>query len=731
VPNYARVKYANVYPGVDLVYYGNQRQLEYDFVVQPGADPRRIRLALPSAANLRDKPAVRSDRNGDLVVSTSGGEVRFHKPVVYQPGTGDGALSRVARVWTADSRFVDGRYLLSGNRISFEVANYDKTRPLVIDPTLAYSTYLGGSGGDQAVGIAVDTTGNAYVTGVTFSSDFPATPGAFQTHNRGDDGFVSKLNATGSALAYSTYVGGSGEDQGIGIAVDSSGSAYVTGQTFSSDFPITQGAFQTIFGGGISNAFVSKLNAAGSALLYSTYLGGSLLDYPSGIAVDISGNAYVAGLTESDDFPTTPGAFQTTFAGPRSNEDAFITKIDTTGSALVYSTYLGGNNLDEAHGIALDVLGNAYVTGRTVSSDFPITPSAFQTTFSGHGEAFVSKLNPTGSTLLYSSYLGGMGGSSGEEGGSVAVDGSGNCYVTGGTGSSNFPVTPGAFQTTLRGPFNAFVSKFNAVGSALLYSTYLGGSGDHDQGDYGLGLALDASGGVFVTGLTSSSDFPTTSGAFQTTYGGNFDAFFSKLNTAGSALQYSTYLGGSEPEDADILASGSIAVDVSGNVYVTGGTDSSNFPITPGALQTRFTGSVATGGEAFVSKFSFGIPFSHFGGGLLIDPDAGVFYLSGGFKLGPGGSINPSTQPVTFSVGSYSVTLPPGSFVKYKTGYVYQKRVNHIFLCVFIKFTSTPGSYALLANRIGGTLTSTTSLVPVTLAIGNDSGTAQMNARFN
>ena len=279
----------------------------------------------------------------------------------------------------------------------------------------------------------------------------------------------------------------------------------------------------------------------------------------------------------------------------------------------------------------------------------------------------------------------------------MAVDSSGNCYITGGTSSSNFPTTPGAFQRTLNGPGNVFVTKFNTAGSALLYSTYLGGSGETGTGlgNAGLGIALDASGNTYVTGLTLSSDFLTTPGAFQTTYGGNGDAFFTKLNTAGSALLYSCYLGGSGPENATILVSGNIAVDSSANAYVTGGTASSDFPTTPGAFQTSLKGS----GNASVSKFSFsplGIPFSHFSGGLTIDPDAGVFYLAGGFRLGLGGSIDPVTEQVNFSVGNYSVMLPPGSFVRYRTGYVYQKRVNGIFLCIFIKFTSASNTTSYL-----------------------------------
>ena len=396
VPNYAKVKYQDVYPGVDLVYYGNQGgQLEYDFVVAPGADPETIRFALSGGLQESSRQSAvgsraqnqtlrqskiqnlksKIDPSGDLVIETDGGEVRLHKPVVYQP-----AISNGQRTTDYGQRApVEGHYVMqANNQVGFKVASYDHTRPLLIDPVLSYSTYLGGSFTDLGYHITVDSSGNAYVTGDTLSQNFP-TANPFQATNKATPttsnptAFVAKLNSTGSALVYSTYLGGSNEDVGTGIAVDSSGNAYVTGYTTSTNFP-TVNPLQVSNGGGY-DAFVSKLNAAGSALTYSTYLGGSNEDVGTGIAVDSSSNAYVTGYTSSTDFPTV-SPLQASYGG--GNLDAFVAKFDAAGSALIYSTYLGGGGTDRGYGIAIDSSANAYVTGETISNNFPTTPGAFQ-----------------------------------------------------------------------------------------------------------------------------------------------------------------------------------------------------------------------------------------------------------------------------------------------------------------------------------------------------------------
>jgi hypothetical protein len=560
VPTYAKVAYGQVYPGVDLVYYGNQQQLEYDFVVAPGIDPGIIRLSFAGV------DPVEVDGGGDLVLHAAGGNIREHKPFLYQERNGV-------------RQEVSGSYVLEGRQqVGFRVGPYDATRPLVIDPVLAYSTYFGGGGGDFGKGIEVDAAGNAYVTGATNSL------GRWDT-----DAFVVKLDPTGSTLLYATYLDGHGfNDIGNGIAVDAAGNAYVTGsleglalttQVFAAKldaggspvyfvsfgspdgwgtdtglrialrgdgsdgnayvmgqadffgFTTTPGAYKRDFVfGDIWDAFVAKLDAEGN-FVYSTLLGSSGRDLGLDLTVDAAGNAYVVGETEGEDFPTTPGCFQPALGGPPTLAwgalDGFVTKLNPDGSALVYSTYLGGRDLDSAHGIALDTDGNAYVTGVTYQglepNNFPTTPGAFQPNYSGGlSDAFVTKLNATGSALLYSSHLGGSGFTMGENNGTgIAVDAAGNAYVTGETVTVDFP-TVNPFQAQLAGAADAFIAKVNPAGTMLIYSSYLGGK----FSDFPVDIAVDAGGNAYVTGETGSADFPTTPGSYQPAYGGgNCDIF--------------------------------------------------------------------------------------------------------------------------------------------------------------------------------------------------------------
>jgi hypothetical protein len=587
VAQYERVAYRDVYPGVNMAFYGVQKQLEFDLIVAPGASPAPIRLGVSGARR------VATDNSGNLVLASSVGDVLLHKPVAYQQK--DGARQAV------DARFV----LEANNQVAFELGSYDHSRELVIDPSVSYATYLGGTAEDDAYGIAIDSNGNAYVTGQTASTHFPTVAGSYQTSNAGGfDAFVTKISSSGSTLVYSTYVGGSGNDSGNAIAVDASGDAFVAGGTASStDFPTTAGAKQTTFGGGSLDAFVFELAPSGGSLTYSTYLGGSGTDVAAGIALatDGSGDAFVVGSTGSADFPIVAGAIQSSIAG---TSNGFVTKVNSSASAWVYSTYLGGGTGDFASAVAVDSSNNAYVTGATQNSAFTTTPGAFQTTCGtaancngGLSDAFVSVINAAGSSFVYSTFL---GGSDADQGLGIAVDASGDAYVTGLTQSTTDFPTQSAFQPTFGGGTqDAFVTALNPAGSALIYSTYLGGS----QSDGGAGIAVDGNKNAYVTGQTGSSNFPV-SGATQATIGGDNDAFVTEISPAG-ALLFSTFLGGSLNENStasgpSISPVGAINVDSAGaNIYVAGNTASTDFPTV-----TPEQGSNGGGTDAFIARYA-------------------------------------------------------------------------------------------------------------------------------
>ena len=598
IPTYQKVGYKDLYPGIDLVYYGNQGQLEYDLVVAPGADPTQIMLAFDGAEQLT------VDDQGDLVLtlpqsSTEAGQaetatLRLHKPVVYQRDE-QGEKHALAGTYvlrgaeTAATHHTVAVHLGETQHVAFQVASYDTSKPLIIDPVLSWATYLGRSGDDGGGGIAIDVSGNAYVTGGTSSSGFPGTAGSpiQSTFGGNRDVFVAKLNAAGTALLYSTYLGGNGKDDGFGIAVDAAGNAYVTGDTRSSDFPGTAGSLiQSMYGGGDYDAFVTKLNANGTSILYSTYLGGGNDDYGYGVVIDQAGQAYVTGQSGGPGFPATiPNTC-------RGNSDAFVTKLNAAGTSLVYSTCLGSSDTETATAIAIDEEGNAYVTG-VAGVGFPgTTGSPIQGTYGGGPtDAFVTKLNASGTAILYSTYLGG----SGRDGGfGIAVDAAGYAYITGHTSSTGFPGTAGSsLQPTLGGNLDAFVTKLNASGTAILYSTYLGGSAE----DSGFGIAVDQAGHAYVTGESASSNFPGTAGSpIQSTYGGDpTDGFVTKLNATGTALLYSNYLGGSGRDSGR-----GIAVDTVGNAHVTGET----YGGFPGISSSPIQGTYGGGGDAFVAKIT-------------------------------------------------------------------------------------------------------------------------------
>ena len=709
------------YPGVDLIYYGNQQQLEFDFIVQPGTDPAAIRLGFQgeiAAHALR----LKIDPAGNLVVEGPAGGVLLPRPMVYQQ---------------AGNRRepVDGTYLLSADQhLSFRLGAYDHTRPVVIDPILTYSTFFGGDGYDQANAVAVDAAGNAYVTGTTNSTNFPTTPGEPGNSTLYDPAFVSKLSPDGSTLLYSTCLGGlQGSAGSIGtvgtsIAVDAAGDAYVAGYTEAVDYPTTPGAFQRTSPSFIT-AFLTKLNSTGTGLVYSTLIGGSQGSDVSGLAVDGTGHAYLAGDNYSGDFPTTPGAYKTALNQP--GVDVYVAKFDPTGSSLVYSTLLG-EAATEPTGLALDQSGNVFVTGVTDDAKFPTSRGAFSAT----GDNFVTKFNKTGSALLYSTRLQGSAVPLG-----IAIDSAGNAYLTGST-RDDLPTTPGAFETTDCLYCNdAFVSKLNPTGTGLVYSTYLGGGTRNPRYSYegqGRSIAVDSAGNAFIAGYTLLPTFPTTPDAFQTTYSGGYsDGFFTKLNAAGSTVLYSTYLGGNGQDQAS-----SVALDPAGNAYVAGNTYpastgmASTFPTTPNTYQPTYGGGESDG---FVARFAALTPFCSITARLLVDLDThrvdeDNYTLDATFTPG----ADPLTNPISIEIGTNFITVPAGSLVQQGKDYVFHGRIKGRPVSLILQKlggSSNGGSsgctgpeYALLAVVRSINIGPLTNPVTVTLTIGDNVGTTKVQA---
>ena len=568
VVNFTRAEFGEIYPGVDIIYYGNQEKLEYDFIVQPNSDPQQIRLGFESARQ------VSLDAKGNLLIKTGTGVVTQKKPFAYQEQSG--VRQEIAcRFDIMDEQPGDG-----GSTIGFEIGDYDKNQPLVIDPVLVYSTYLGGSAGDlfnaeQGNKILADNAGNAYIVGVTPSPDFPvANP--LQTARGGNDCFITKLGANGSGLIFSTFLGGSQNDVCTGLDLDSAGDIYVTGQTLSDDFPLVN-AFQNINKGN-GDAFVAKLNPSGSTIIFSTFLGGASTEAPSSIKLDPSGNICVGGATASSDFPTmqpVQGTLQGGF-------DSFVTKFNPTGSALIFSTFFGGSADDFAAGPAVDAAGNSYMAGTTSSRNFPVTAGVFQSVKSGSDDAFIFKLGAKGN-LLYSTYLGGSGI---DNAGDIAVDARGNAITTGFTRSLNFP-RRNAFQTRKGGTVDSFVTKLSADGKNLVFSTYLGGG----ELQRGYGVTTDSVGNVYASGRTNSGDFPLKKPLQN--FAGLDDIYVAKFSPEG-ALTFSTPIGG----DTNDLGT-RIAADDNGNIYVTGFADF-GLRTTAGAFQPNLAGGV----DAFVAKIN-------------------------------------------------------------------------------------------------------------------------------
>ncbi len=550
VASYRRVRYHELYPGIDAIFYGSQSGMEYDLVVTPGADPRRIRLAFDGVNR------VGPNADGDLVLHTATGDLVQRRPVVYQ----ETATGR---------REISGRYVRHGRRtVSFELAAYDRTKPIVLDPVLSWSTYLGGSALEYSYSIAVDDAGSVYVGGYTQSSDFPTPNGFDTTYAAGfSDGFVSKFDSAGG-IVWSTYLGGSSDDFVQGIAVDSNHAVYLTGLTGSTDFPTMNpiqscGCAHSPFA---EDAFVLKLNAAGDALIYATWFGGGDYDEGDTIAVDNAGNAYVVGFTASTDFPTVNPIQPAYGGGP---DDAWVAKFNAAGSAAVWATYLGGSNDEWGLGLAIDGSSEVFVTGNTLSVDFP-TFNPIQASNGGGLDAFVTKISAVGDALAYSTYLGG----SADDGGSgIAVDGAGNAYVVGATKSSDFP-TKNPLQPAFGGATDVFAAKLDASGSHLIYATYFGGVGDDGKPKLRVpqNVTVDAAGDLYFGFITGSAGLPVVN-AIQATMAGPSDGFAAALNASGNGLLFATYLGGTADDGA-----WSVTIDALGRPYLSGYTSSIDFP---------------------------------------------------------------------------------------------------------------------------------------------------------
>ena len=733
VANYASVRYTSVYPGIDLVYHGNQRQVEYDFVVAPKASPRQIRLAFQGIESMR------LGKEGELILRTAHGDLVQPRPFVYQERDGK-------------RKQVDGRYALLGkNEVGFVLGRYDRSRTVVIDPVLLYSTFFGGTGLDQGLAIVADSSGNTYVAGFTDSTSFPGSSGSsIQSSSGGGptDAFVTKINAAGTSVVYSTFLGGNGDNEyAHGLAVDGSSNVYVTGVTNSSNFPgVTGSSLQPSFAGGNFDAFLTKINAAGSAIVYSTYLGDTADDVATEVAVDGSGNAYVAGTTASTSFPgVSGGSIQSSNAG---DHDVFVTKINSGATAITYSTYLGGTGYEEATDIVIDGSGNAHLVGLTDSTSFTgvsggsLQPSNAGGTYDG----FITKINAAGSAITWSTYLGGSGI---EFAAGLALDSSGNVVVGGSTDSTSFPgVTGGSIQSSNAGADDAFITKINSGATAILWSTFLGGN-DVDTVAIG-GLHLDSSNNVYIGGSTLSTTFNGITGSsMQPSNAGGFDGYTAKVNAAGSSIVYATFLG--DTGDDLFFA---FTADAAGNAYATGITTSTSFPgVTGSSIQSTNAGGTY---DAFIAKIgppgppsiTSVSPTSGRAGDSITFTGTGFdnYQGSGNVWLGSklaGSIVSWSNTQVVATIASGSVTgsaqiLQSGTWANYGAFTVLTPVITNVspttaragdsITFTGTNFGSTQGSGSVwLGNKLAGSIVSWSDTVVVaTVANAASTGTAQI-----
>jgi hypothetical protein len=738
IATYGKVSYAQVYPGIDLVFYGNQRQLEYDFVVAPGADPGRIAWRMEGAR-------ATIDGDGNLVLAADHGPASFKKPVVYQM-EGDKRIG------------VEGAFTVAGNRVGFRLGAYDRSKALIIDPVLSYSSYLGGSGLDTIGGsvgnsggtfdytqaLAIDSEGSAYVTGTTYSTDFPTknpyqgTNTATVADNRNYTSFVTKVSADGTSLVYSTYLGGSTAEVGYAIAVDSSGEAYVTGLTYSNDFPVTAGSYNhfcaggpkggpspnpeisTCQGAGYYSAYVTKLNAAGTALVYSTFLGGFGVQYGVGIAVDSAGRAYVAGIsgvscddgTPSDPagpwpytcFPTTNGAVLagTTPNGGDAPQYTFISVLDPTGANLLYSSLFGSTNGSSGYGgsswaggVTVDSSGNFYLVGSTTSPNLPTTAgvvqptagpvNASQPTTLSQPRGFIAKFNPVtatgGATLAYATYLGGKTLNESDSAGSIATDSQGNAYVTGFTHSQDFPVTKGSYQTTCASYIcNAdYVVKLNSTGTAIDWGTFLGGAtGSSDEASSSGPIALDGKGNVYVTGTANGSDFPQAN-TVEPVPNTDSEQFVTELDPTGATLLFSTLV-----DNPGAVEPGGLGVSATGDVYLAGNLNNvAGIIVTPGAFQQTYGGG---SGDGYVLKFA-------------AQGTATMTFAAAPSPVAAGTAV---TLTATVTPAAKYASVPTGT-VEFKNGSttLNTATVNGSGVATFTTSSLAPGKYSLTAAYSG------------------------------
>jgi hypothetical protein len=641
VPTFARVRVTGLYPGISLLHYGNQRWLEYDFEVSPGADPEAIAIRFSGADQ------VRVDARGDLVLTLGADEIRHPKPLIHQTVRGT-------------RREISGGYRLTEqNTVKFQIGDYDPRLPLVIDPVLSYAKLLGGSGADVLWAVAIAPDGSVCVAGETMSAQM-ATAGAFQTNLAGTtalhgDALVARVNNDFTAFLYTTYLGGGTDDAALALAVDGAGNAIVTGYSDSTNFP-TQSALFTNLAGVLNplgrfphDAFITKIGPYGSNLVFSTFMGGGEVDQGIGIAIDAATNIFVAGYTLSTNFPTTNAAF----AGYGGNGDAFALKLDPAGASLLYSMYLGGTNLDVGDDVAADAAGNAFVIGYTASTNFPVTNAVQSllnntTNFSFGYDAFATKIPPGGGAPVYSTFL---GGANNDFGFRLALDAAGAVHVTGSTRSGDFPRTAtnlNAVVVTNSLAEDAFVLRLSAAGTNLDYSAVLGGDGK----DEGWDVAVDAAGRACVIGATTSLNFPTNGlfGSLRGTNSGFSDAFVAQLDTNGAALVFSGYLGGGGSD----LGYG-IALDAAGNACLVGETASTDFPSAP-------VGAVLSGPkDAFIAKIAAdpALAIATAGTNAQVSWPAfsPEFTLQSSSGLSSGGWTGVAV-PVIVTNGRHTVTLP-------------------------------------------------------------------------